>query len=138
MLSSRFINKATTAELIQGREEKLLQSRSTKRTKKEHGKPKLATKDIETSQFGSTTSPKRGTTHCATAVETTRSRVFTPKPYRGEDTRNDSQERYDTHMHHRRWRRGAKLLPKNIFQSRSAINTRIPDRPLHAIPMTEE
>jgi hypothetical protein len=44
-LLPRFINKATTAEPIQGREENLLHSISNI-SKIKHGKPKLATENI--------------------------------------------------------------------------------------------
>jgi hypothetical protein len=46
-LSPHFINKATTAEPIQGDEEILLQSRS-KINKRKYGTPQLATEDTET------------------------------------------------------------------------------------------
>jgi hypothetical protein len=50
-LSSRFINKGTTAKPIRGGEENLLQSRS-KIKKIKHGKPKLATEVNETISSG--------------------------------------------------------------------------------------
>ena len=49
-LSPRFINKATTAEPIQGGEENLL--KADKDNKRKHGKPKLATENMNTIPSG--------------------------------------------------------------------------------------
>jgi hypothetical protein len=78
-LLPRFINKATTAEPIQGDEKILLQSRS-KINMKVHGNqnlpPKIPTQDLTKSELHDD-APKRVTTHRAIVVETSRSRVFT-------------------------------------------------------------
>jgi hypothetical protein len=79
--SSRFINKATTAEPIQGGEENLLQSRS-KISKRKYGKPKLAkTMKRDRVEPGlHNDAPKRVTTYCATVVETPKVKGFHPEP----------------------------------------------------------
>jgi hypothetical protein len=78
--SPRFINKAATAEPIQGGEENLLQSRSKIKQKKNTENLNLPLETDARNQVESglhNDAPKRVTTQRAAADETARSKVFT-------------------------------------------------------------
>jgi hypothetical protein len=84
--SPRFINKAATAEPIQGGEENLLQSRSKIKQKKNTENLNLPLETVARNQVESglhNDAPKRVTTQRAAAVETVRSKAFTRSPTTG-------------------------------------------------------
>jgi hypothetical protein len=116
-LSPCFINKAATVKPIQCGEENLLESRS-KKNEKEHREPKVATKTltrrtrVESGLHND--APKRETTQCVAAVETTRSRGFTRSRTAGRIPPTMPPRGFDTSRHCRHWHRDAKISPGSI------------------------